>query len=133
MRVDRWENRLLEIIDEWKSRPFEWAVNDCCVFAARCVDVITGSDWVGDLGQCYHDKASAYAYIAAEGSIEASVTKRLGDPVPRLLARRGDACLVDTPDGPGVAVCVGSVALIPGPNGLISKPLRSVIKAWRVD
>lgn len=94
---------------------------------------MTGSDWVSDLADCYWDKASAYSYIAEQGGIEPAVTKRLGDPAPALLARRGDVCLVETPEGYGLAICVGASVVIPGESGLISKPLSEVIKAWRIS
>lgn len=128
-----WLERLQETVEYWKDKPFGWAYNDCCMFAARCVDEMTGSEWVVDLHSCYCDERTAKVYIEAEGSIEASVTKRLGEPVPRLQARRGDVCLVETPHGPGLGICVGAVALTPGEEGLVPIPLANVVKAWRID
>ena len=133
MRIANWEDVLWAEVGRWRKAPFEWGVNDCCLFAARCVDAISGSDWVGDLRGCYHDERSALAYIKAEGGVEASVTRRLGASVPRLLARRGDVCLVETPSGHGLAVCVGGSVMIPGPAGLLSQALSTVLCAWRVD
>lgn len=133
MRRTDWLEKLLSSVEDWRKEPFEWGVNDCCMFAARCVDAMTDSDWVADLQSCYSDEATARAYIAAEGSIEASVTKRLGEPVPRLQARRGDVCLVEAETGQSLAVCVGGSVVGPGLRKQYALPLSEVICAWRID
>jgi len=133
MRHVDWVKRLRECVKAHQKVPFEWGKNDCCMFAARCADEITGSGWVADLESHYQDEASAKDYIAVSGGIEAAVTARLGDPVKPALARRGDVCLVETPEGYGLAVCVGADAVIPGAKGLVVKPLQEVIMAWRID
>jgi hypothetical protein len=133
MRHEDWGKRLRETVEQWRAEPFVWGQNDCCMFAARCVDAITGSEWVADLQSCYTDEASARAYIAAEGSIKDSVTRRLGEPVPRLMARRGDVCLVETETGPSLAVCVGASVVGPGVERQYMLPLAGVICAWRVE
>lgn len=133
MRHVDWVKRLRETVKEYQSAPFEWGVNDCCMFAARCADAITGSEWVADLESHYHDERTAKDYIVSSGGIEAAVTDRLGESVKPALARRGDVCLVETPEGYGLAVCLGADAVIPGAKGLIVKPLQEVIMAWRID
>ena len=112
---------------------FVWGENDCCTFAARCVDAMTGSDWLKDLQKYYWDRRSAHAYIADEGGIEPAVTKRIGPPVAPMLARRGDVCLIETGTGFGLAVCMGDKAVIPETDGLGSVPMSDVVKAWRID
>lgn len=133
MRREDWLERLWATVETAQRTPFAWGANDCTTFAAACIDAMTGSDWRARLAAAYTDEASARAYIVAEGGIEAGVTRRLGEPVASLQARRGDVCLVETPEGPGLAICVGPVAVVPGATGLVRKPLRDVIKAWRVD
>ena len=112
--------------------PFRWGSNDCCTFAAACVDALTDSNWTADLAKHYWDKRSALAYIADCGGVAAGATARLGEPIPVLQARRGDVCLVETPMGYGLAVCLGASVVIPGSRGLITKPLSEVHMAWRV-
>jgi len=133
MKAQDWTERLWQTINFWQDKPFEYGVNDCCLFAARCADATSGSSWVEDLESRYHDTRSALRYLKDSGGIEAATTERLGEPVPRLQARRGDVCLVETPDGRALAVCVGASVVVPGASGLITKPLREVIKAWRID
>lgn len=131
MRREDWLRRLLDIVEE--NKPFVWGENDCCTFAARCVDAMTGSDWVEDLSNYYWDQKSAREYIADSGGIEAAVTNRIGEPVPPMLARRGDVCLLETGTGYGLGICAGRSALTPSDSGLVATPMSKVIKAWRID
>jgi hypothetical protein len=131
MRVRDWPARLYELTET--SEPFEYGRHDCCLFAAKVIDGLTGTHWVDDLRACYHDEASAKAYIAAEGGIEASVTRRLGPPGQWSQARRGDLCLVNTRHGPALGICVGAKVAIAGENGTMYQPLELALKAWRID
>ncbi len=133
VRRKDWVSRLLAVVDDAQGRPFEWGQHDCCLFAARCIDAVTGSFWAGSLDACYQDEATALAYIKAEGGIRASVSRRFGDPVPPLLARRGDLVLVDSPLGEAVTVCVGPSLVGAAPSGLTVLPLSAGLCAWRID
>ncbi len=133
MRRRDWVSRLLAVVDDAQGRPFEWGQHDCCLFAARCIDAMTGSDWEGDLATCYQDEASALAYIKAERTIRESVSRRFGDPVAPLLARRGDLVLIDSPLGEAVTVCVGPSLVGAAPSGLTVLPLSAGLCAWRID
>lgn len=133
LRRRDWVSRLFAVVDGAHGRPFEWGQHDCCLFAARCIDAMTGSDWEGDLAACYHDEDSAKAYIVAEGGIRASVSRRFGEPVQPLLARRGDLVLVDTPMGNAVSVCIGPTLVAAGPSGFTALPLSAGLCSWRID
>lgn len=133
MRRKDWVSRLLAVVDDAQGRPFEWGQHDCCLFAARCIDAVTGSDWAVDLELWYWDESTALAYIKAEGSIRASVSRRFGEPVAPLLARRGDLVLVDSPIGEAVTVCVGPSLVGAAPSGLTVLPLSAGLCAWRID
>ena len=133
MRRPDWQEVLFRVCREWKNELFGYGTNDCCLFAARCVDAITGSDWVSELGAHYWDKRSALSYISDIGGIGAGATARLGPPVSRLNARRGDVCLVEADTGYSLSVCVGDRVIGPGIDGQYSRPLSDVICAWRID
>ena len=133
LRRRDWVSRLLETVESAQGRPFAWGQHDCCLFAARCIDAMTDSKWAIDLELWYWDEATALAYIESEGSIRASVSRRFGDPVPPLLARRGDIVLVDSPIGEAVTVCVGPSLVGAAPSGLTVLPLSAGLCAWRID
>lgn len=135
MRKPNWLPILREVIKFHENEPFEYGKNDCVLFAARCVDAMTGSNWlvfVRETAGC-RDEATSKSFIESEGSIEDGITRRFGDPVLPLAARRGDLCLINTPWGPGLGICIGTEVLAPGENGLVKTPLSSALKAWRVD
>lgn len=130
MRVADWLPRLRAEIEAAETRPFSWGSHDCCKFAARCVDAITGQP----VDLPYDDQRSALRMIAREGGIAAGVTARYGDPVTWWHARRGDLCLVDTPDGIGsLGVCLGpTIACVHEQYGLAYVPVDSAVHCWRV-
>ena len=131
-RVD-WLPRLREVVKFHQAEPFAYGTNDCVLFAARCVDAMTDSNWLRYVRERCSDEATSKAYIESEGSIEAGVTRRFGEPKGPLTARRGDLCLIETPWGPGLGVCLGTDVATPGVEGLVKTPLERALKAWRVD
>lgn len=132
MRHPDWLPRLREQIDAASARPFAWGEHDCCKFAARCVDAMTGSDVLATL--TYDDKPSALRFLATEGGLEAALTRRFGEPVPWARVQRGDLCLVPTEDGIGsVGVCVGAqVACVAESGGIHYVPTKAITAGWKV-
>lgn len=134
MRREDWTRQLWATIDEATARPFAWGDQDCCLFAARCVDAMTGSEYERELRTLYHDKASALRFIVTEGGIEPAVTVRFGPPVKWWHAMRGDLCLVPTPDGLGsLGVCVGpTIACVNEDQGVTFVSIDQATACWRV-
>ena len=133
MRRDDWVERLHAVIEARQAVPFAYGVQDCGRFAAACADAITGSAWSQDLAREYVDERSALRFIGREGGLEAAVTRRLGPPVPPLMARRGDVCLVNGEPAIGLGVCLGERVVCVNDGGLVTYPLECVLMAWRVD
>ncbi len=141
VRRDNWEAALRARVELARDRLFEWGANDCALFAADCVEAITGFDLAAAFRGKYTTAAGARRMLMryGEGSLEATVTALLGAPVAPALARRGDVVLFRSfpPDTPpegieALAVCTGEVAASPGPNGLTDVPMSEWLKAWRV-
>ncbi len=141
VRRDGWEAALRAQVDLARERLFEWGVNDCGLFAADCVLAVTGTDLAAAFRGKYTTAAGNRRALMrlGEGSIEATVTAILGEPIAPALAQRGDAVLFHSfpPDAPpegidALAVCLGEVAASPGPSGLAYVPMGEWLKAWRV-
>lgn len=128
-RREDWLQRLWDTIDAWKARPFEWGTTDCCKFCAACVDAICDSAFTDAL--TYTNEAEARAWIASAGSLQDAVSDQLGLEPQVGYPRRGDVVLIDTPDGPGIGICVGSAVLIAGAAGIVSHPMTSR-PHWRI-
>jgi hypothetical protein len=129
-----WLRRLRSEIESAESRSFAWGDHDCCLFAARCVDAMTGSSLEAQWRSEYHDHRSALRLLHDEGGLESAVTRRLGPPIRWVNAQRGDLCLMETPDGIGsLGVCVGAqVACVAADNGVQYLPTNQAIACWSI-
>lgn len=127
-------SRLNAVIDSCEGLPFRYGEHDCCMFAARCVDAMSGTALSRLLPQLYHDEESAFAFIERQGGIVNAATKLLGvDPVRGWAqARRGDVCMVDTERGPGLGVCVGQRIAVADEVGLALYPVDQARLVWRI-
>lgn len=133
MRRPDWLARLRSEVERAAGQPFEWGRQDCCLFAARCVDAMCdGSDYEGDL--TYRDQTSALRFLVEQGGIEAGVTARFGAPIPWPQAMRGDLVLIETEDGIGsLGVCLGSNSVFVARDGGIEyRPTKSARACWSV-
>jgi len=131
-RFPDWQSRLDVCIRERRRRAFRWGRQDCALFAADCALATTGVDLAaGERG--YDSEFGAGRVLASYGSVDALATAKLGPPIATpLLARTGDVGAVVTPGGRSLAVCTGQHWLVPGELGLLTLPLRSAERAWRV-
>lgn len=130
MRVQAWVANLWQTIDAHDGAEFDYRSHHCGMFAARCVDAVTGSTWAQEMPV---GKRAAVEFLRCEGGIEAAVTKRLGEPIAGHAARRGDVCAVDVEDGIGLGVCVGDTIAVAAETGVTFYPLARAHKHWRVD
>lgn len=130
MRVARWEDRLVEFIDDRAGKAFVWGQNDCATFASDWVRICTGQT-LFEAG--YDDVHGAAEELASRGGMEAAVTAVLGDPLPNpLAAQRGDVGLVETEGRISLVVVIGAQVIGPGEERMTALPLTSLLQAWRV-
>ena len=132
MRRQDWVGRLSATVAEWAEAPFCYGAHDCCLFAARCIDAMTGSERAAELSTQYRDRRSALRFIASSGGIEGAISERLGSPVDGNAAGCGDVCLVPVEDGDGVGVCLGSSIAVAAESGLAMYPRSLSKKFWRI-
>lgn len=116
------ERRFYAVIDEWRTRPYDWTQANCCQFAAdiaRCsgIDIdVPDFDGVDD----------AAAWIRSQGSksFYHYLVSLFGKPVAPLQAKRG---FIAYRKGIGLdGSCIGAIerkALFVGDKGLIEIPL----------
>jgi hypothetical protein len=133
MRRPDWTQRLWLQVETARDQRFCYAQLDCCLFAARCVDAMTGSDFVARLQAEYHDEASAMAYLKRMGGLQAAVTAHLGEPLPRpAMAQRGDVVMfVDGAGQDTLGICTGELLATTG-RGFQFQPMTLATVAWRV-
>ncbi len=134
-RLPNWPELLAGKIDDARQQPFVWGENDCCLFAAHCVEIMTGIDLVGDY-RSYKTKAEALRMLKKYGGVagvaEAIAKKHEIPEIPPLIAQRGDVCLFDIGSGDTLGVIAGEHIFAPGQDGLIGFPLQQAVCAWRI-
>lgn len=129
MRIDGWEKRLLAIIEN--PGVFEWGTNDCCMFAVRCVEEITGVDH-GVKYRGYKTQKGALGKLAKHGGVEGIATACLGEPKNPRLAKRGDVVSHQNDDGVALGICIGDKIAAIGEDGVLLLPMKDALKAWNV-
>lgn len=131
-RLDGWERLLAEAVEQARSTPFQWGVNDCACWAFDLRARITGGE---DVAAQWRGR-----YRTAEGSlrvlrrlgwvdIEAMGRSLLGEPLLSvLMAQRGDIVLMEQ----GFGICIGARAVGMCEAGLAWAPLSACRLGWRV-
>lgn len=130
-----WERRLAAYLDSVRAQPFVWGRFDCCLHACDAALAMTGHDYAAEY-RGYDSKRAAFVILrrVGGGGIAEAIARALGDPLAYpLLARRGDAVLVDSAHGDALAVCTGrQIAAVAPERGLTFLPLSAAKLAWRV-
>jgi hypothetical protein len=127
--------------------PFEWGVNDCCMFPANGIQAFTGIDIAADFRGKYTNQASAIAAIksvaggasVADAAAWCAAKHGLVEYPKPLYAQRGDLVVMANPaqgafdqDIAGLVHLSGSKLVTVGEGGLVVMDIRFVKRAWRV-
>ena len=129
MKTDGWEKRLNEFLDS--VGPFEWGSNDCCMFAVKAVEVMTGKDH-GKPYRGYKTALGAHKRLEKHGGVEGIATIELGEPKSVLFAKRGDVLSVLSGENLLLGICLGDKIAAVSENGLIFLPMECAQNAWSV-
>ncbi len=130
-RKPTWQADLAALLCARLDAPFAWGHNDCCLFAADCVQAQTGVDPAAGL-RGYGDARQALQLAADMGGLRQHASALLGPEVSPLQARMGDVLLVLDEGREIMALCNGATALAPGKSGLVTLPISAALAAWRV-
>lgn len=138
-RKSNWPAILTLFLQEKESQPFVWGQNDCCLFTADWIAVLTGvyPRVAEELRGTYSDAETACKVLSTLGGVEQLTANYCAEQgwqeVPALMAQRGDIATLDTEhQGPAVGVVIGSQVAYPGPDGVVRVPVSNVRKAWRI-
>lgn len=136
MRLKNWETELHTYFESCRTTPFKWGEFDCCVFAAKCVEILTGENHYAAFDGRYRTERGSLTALKryGTGELESTISKSLGEPVAPLLLGRGDIALMQT-DGllnQAVAVCWSGFLIQPGTHGLVHMPMQYAVRGWRV-
>lgn len=134
MRRKDWPERLMATLDSLRGQPFAWGRNDCCLFAAACIQAVTGLDVAGSYRGRYASEEEALALTG--GDVQAFVARMAQQhgfaEISPARAMRGDVCLAEMPAGLCVGIVLGPRVAAQGKAGLVFLPRGCVRRAWRV-
>lgn len=128
-RVSDWEAALSEYINVMRHAPFEYGVNDCCMFAAGAVEAMTGVDAMAEFRGKYDSSLSAAKALRdiGQGSLEATIDAKFSE-VAISQAKRGDIALFDD----SLGIVAGSFAWFVSDDGLERVQRADWQKTWSV-
>lgn len=129
MKTDGWEKRLNEFLDS--VGPFEWGSNDCCMFAVKAVEVMTGEDH-GKPYRGYKTGLGAARRLEKHGGVEGIATIELGAPKPVLYVKRGDVVSVKNDGNMLLGICLGDKIAAVSETGLVFLSTDTIQNAWSV-
>jgi len=134
MRPENWTEILATSVDKASDHPFVWGQLDCCLFAADVVLAITGQDHAAEFRGHYSSATGAKKALLryGQGEIKETMSAKLGEPLPPLMAGRGDFVLAATELGDSLGICMGAAAAFKSPNGVVYLRLDQCLCAWRV-
>jgi len=129
MRVPAWEDALANYIAIKRHEPFEYGVNDCCLFAAGAVLQITGEDPIPEFRGKYDSLKGSLKVIKeiGAGTLEATLDGKFPE-VAIGHAQRGDLAFFDD----SVGVVMGGFAYFVSDDGLEKIPRAMWDKCWSV-
>lgn len=123
-------------IADKRDRPFVWGKQDCCLFAADWVRLVTKVDPAQALRGKYRTELGAKRALKRAGfnAIEDIANDRLGQSLAPLQLTRGDIALVmNHVDEPTLGIVWGAIVWVMTPSGVSHLAVDQVIKGWRVS
>ena len=133
-RLQNWPERLGDVITQARADTFEWGRNDCVLFAARCVEAVTGEHPCPELIGAYSTRAGALAALASAGfsTLAEAFADRVGAERPVPFAQRGDLVVFGDFAG-GVVGLGGDFAIgLDADQGIVLLPVLTASAAFTV-
>jgi hypothetical protein len=129
VRIPAWEDALSNYIAAKRHEPFEYGVNDCCLFAAGAVIEVTGEDPMPEFRGKYDSLKGSLKVIKeiGAGTLEATLDGKFPE-IGIGYAQRGDLAFFDG----SVGVVMGGFAYFASDDGLERVPRAMWDKCWSV-
>jgi hypothetical protein len=122
-----------DYLDAWRSRAFDWRASHCCHFGAGWVLLAEGVNPLQGIPDPRDERDALRLIGTLGGSLGAVVTARLGrEPIPALMAARGDLVLVPDGERAGLGICNGRLTAVVTPAGLEFRETAQGLQAWRI-
>lgn len=126
-RFEDWDQRLDAFLKT--VGPFEWGVNDCCLFVGHAVREMTGEDVTTEY-KGYKTAKGALKYI--KNGVDGVATKHFGESKSPKLAKRGDVVMLEVEGEEALGICIGQKAVALTQAGLDFYNMDLARKAWTI-
>lgn len=125
---------LLEFVKSRKNTPFEWGVNDCCLFTADAVLAMGGPDLAERVRGKYHTEIGAKRVLSK--TFKSGLNGVLSGILPTIdkeFAQRGDIVLFESELGPTFGIYWIGGIFCAGINGsvLLEEMHDKILGVWR--
>lgn len=136
-KLPGWQTNLLTTIEGLQNTPFKWGENDCCIFAAKCIDAQYGTAISSEVIGQYDSEISCKRYMikrAKTSSLAGVLDTFLPVRVGAKYAQRGDVVIFEGILGLTAGVLWSGVVWAMGPDGVETIPLDKIkiTDGWRV-
>tara|TARA_R110000824_G_scaffold28928_3_gene96874 strand:+ start:8732 stop:9157 length:426 start_codon:yes stop_codon:yes gene_type:complete len=136
IKSERIPSVLIGYLESKMSEPFCYGKNDCCLFAAKWVELVTGENPAQEFG-IYESKKEAFKILTKSGGVR-GICKKLFKRIHLNDAQRGD--LVTYIEKPGRAKFETALGILEGRYGFFvtEQGLRPIERsnlqktAWRI-
>jgi hypothetical protein len=129
MRLSNWESHLSEYIQSKKNQPFEYGVNDCCLFAAGAVEAVIGENPIPEFIGAYDSLKTSIKALKSigAGTLEKTMDEKFTE-IQIGYAQTGDLAFHDG----SIGVIIDADAMFVSDDGLVRVSRDKWTKTWRV-
>jgi len=129
MRLSDWEMRLSDYVISKKREPFEYGVNDCCLFAAGAVEAVIGENPIPEFIGAYDSLKTSIKALKTigAGTLEKTMDAKFTE-IPIGYAQTGDLAFHDG----SIGVIMDTDALFVSDDGLVRISRDKWSKTWSV-
>lgn len=133
-RNSNWRSQLIEYIDRARQHPFEYGEQDCALFVAQAIEVMTGVDLFSDLKGEYASLEEGIEKLKVSGFTDHidMVSKIFDEHRNKANTQMGDIAIIDTPQGQALGIVGGAEIFVMREKGLGTMPLMSATRTFKV-
>ncbi len=121
--------KVLQALNKWEKRNFDYGDADCCQFAGFVVKELTGKDYLADFN--YNSEDEAEKIIRSNGDLINTASTVLGKPRKQDFLD-GSPVLVDLPEGLTMGIKLNDYVVCLVKKGFTKIPERLIVAGWNV-
>lgn len=123
--------KVLQALNKWEKRAFDYGSVDCCQFAGFVVKELTGKDYLADFHYTSEDEANQI--IESNGDLKDTVSTVLGKSTSNINSLAdGSPVLMDLPEGYAMGIKLEENAIGLVKKGITKIPSQYIAVGWQI-